>query len=78
MEVVDYENTTEISLNIADSNNAWEWSVSNIPWVNSPKIDANTSVSNLPVVPPDVLGIGASWQTLTCIVASWERLDCPL
>ena len=45
MTVIDYESIEEVSLDTA----GWEYSwASTIPWVNSPMIDASTSVSNIP------------------------------
>lgn len=50
MTVIDYESIEEVSLDTA----GWEYSwASTIPWVNSPMIDASTSVSNIPE--PDVI-----------------------
>lgn len=61
MDVVDYENIVETPLNVADSNNAWPTNNSDIPWVNSPMIDASVSVINIPEATswPDI----AWWST---------------
>lgn len=53
VEVVDYANIEETILNLASP--TWDTSNnSNIPWINSPMIDAAQSVTNIPVpvVPP--------------------------
>jgi hypothetical protein len=70
MEVVDYENTVEVPLNVADINNAWASTFSNIPWVNSPMIDANVSVNNLPEwedITPDLV-----WRSTDIV---WSASD---
>lgn len=62
MDVVDYENVVETPLNVADSNNAWASTVSSVPWVNSPMIDASVSVTNIPAQDPSWPDI-AWWST---------------
>lgn len=62
MEVVDYENTTEIPLNVADDNNAWASNNSSVPWVNTPMIDAKVGVYNMPN-PPDPTADLVWWST---------------
>lgn len=45
MEVVDYENIEDVALSVSEGWYSWD---STVPWVNSPSIDASTSVVNLP------------------------------
>lgn len=46
MTVIDYQNTEEVTLNIASQNEGSN--TSNVPWVNSPSIDASISLVNVP------------------------------
>lgn len=46
MEVVDYENIEDVALSVSEG---WYSGDSTVPWLNSPKIDASTSVNNIPV-----------------------------
>lgn len=48
MDIVDYENIVDVSLSIADSNNSGVSNNSAVPWLNTPMIDASTSVTNIP------------------------------
>lgn len=45
MEVVDYENIEDVALSVSEG---WYSGDSTVPWVNSPSIDASTSVVNIP------------------------------
>ena len=77
MTVIDYENILDVTLDIA-SQDVWS-NTSSVPWVNTPSIDAATSITNLPeadveTTPPDLVWWSSSivWTASTYNSIAWS------
>lgn len=71
MEVVDYDYIEALSILDVQPESASNWTANNVPWINSPKINATSSVYNIPQ--QDIEQDVAWWSTSIQWSSTWYR-----